>query len=99
MPLNFRCDHRSKPADPLTPTLMTHPSEAADYPILSSLPAADIGSDENRTHGSAAFLSSILDTKGIQGASNNMIPYTRKVFNAPTTDKNNRMFLKIIFAQ
>jgi hypothetical protein len=44
--------------------------------------------------GSSLF--SILDTECIQGTSDNMIPYTREILNASTTDKNNRMLLKIM---
>jgi hypothetical protein len=43
-----------------------------------------------------AALFSVLNAYGIQGATDDMIPYSRKVFYPSSSNKNNGVFLKIM---
>ena len=44
----------------------------------------------------AAGLLATFDAKGISGAANDLVPNTWQVANTPTTDQNDRVFLKVV---
>ena len=43
-----------------------------------------------------ASLAALINTRGIQTATHNVVAHTRKIFNTATPDQNHRVFLQIV---